>query len=173
MCINYSFHITQPKPEPWPAKPIVFINPLAAGGPQEVETRLYAQKMMENTGWKILVDFRVGAGGTLGQNYVVKSPPDGYTVLTTSSSYVITPALYPDLPYNLLRDFAAVTLIGIMPNILVVPPDVPAKDIKELISHSTTQVKDGVDLVNRAGSSLTEIVASIEKVTTIVAASGP
>ena len=80
--------LAQPKPEPFPSKPITFINPLAAGGPQEVETRLYAQKIMENTGWKILVDFRVGAGGTLGQHYVVKAPPDGYTVLTTSSSYV-------------------------------------------------------------------------------------
>ena len=79
----------QSKPEPFPAKPITFINPLAAGGPQEVETRLYAQKIMENTGWKILVDFRVGAGGTLGQQYVVKAAPDGYTVLTTSSSDVL------------------------------------------------------------------------------------
>jgi hypothetical protein len=56
--------LAQPKPEPFPSKPITFINPLAAGGPQEVETRLYAQKIMENTGWKILVDFRTGAGGT-------------------------------------------------------------------------------------------------------------
>lgn len=127
---------TPPKPEPWPAKPIVFINPLAAGGPQEVETRLYAQKMMENTGWKILVDFRVGAGGTLGQNYVVKSPPDGYTVLTTSSSYVITPALYPDLPFDPVKDLAPVSLISTRGNMLVVNTSLPVKSPAEYIAYA-------------------------------------
>ncbi len=126
----------QSKPEPFPAKPITFINPLAAGGPQEVETRLYAQKIMENTGWKILVDFRVGAGGTLGQQYVVKAAPDGYTVLTTSSSYVITPALYPNLPFDPEKDLAPVSLISTRGNMLVVNTALPVKTVTEYIAYA-------------------------------------
>ena len=128
--------LAQKAPEPFPAKPITFINPLAAGGPQEVETRLYAQKMMENTGWKILVDFRAGAGGTLGQNYVAKAPPDGYTVLTTSSSYVITPALYPDLPFDPVKDLAPVSLISTRGNMLVVSTALPVKTVTEYIAYA-------------------------------------
>ena len=126
----------QPKPEPFPSKPITFINPLAAGGPQEVETRLYAQKIMENTGWKILVDFRAGAGGTLGQQYVVKAQPDGYTVLTTSSSYVITPALYPNLPFDPEKDLAPVSLISTRGNMLVVNTALPVKTVTEYIAYA-------------------------------------
>lgn len=128
--------IAQSKPEPFPARPITFINPLAAGGPQEVETRLYAQKIMENTGWKILVDFRAGAGGTLGQQYVVKAAPDGYTVLTTSSSYVITPALYPNLPFDPEKDLAPVSLISTRGNMLVVNTALPVKTVTEYIAYA-------------------------------------
>ncbi len=124
------------KPEPFPSKAITFINPLAAGGPQEVETRLYAQKIMENTGWKIVVDFRAGAGGTLGQNYVAKAAPDGHTLLTTSSSYVITPALYPDLPFDPVKDLAPVSLISTRGNMLVVSNTLPVKSVTEYIAYA-------------------------------------
>ncbi len=122
--------------EPFPSKVIVLINPLAAGGPQETETRLYAQKIMENTGWKVVVDFRAGAGGTLGLAYVAKAAPDGHTVLTSSSSFVMTPALYPNLPFDPIKDLAPVSLINTKGNMLVVSTLLPVKTVTEYIAYA-------------------------------------
>ena len=122
--------------ETFPSKAIVLINPLAAGGPQETETRLYAQKIMENTGWKVLVDFRAGAGGTLGLAYVAKAAPDGHTVLTSSSSFVMTPALYPNLPFDPVKDLTPVSLINTKGNMLVVSTLLPVRTVTEYIAYA-------------------------------------
>ncbi len=119
----------------YPAKPIRMIVGSSPGGPIDYSARLAAQKITEALGQTVVVDNRTGASGTIGTDYVAKSAPDGYTLLMGSAATLcITPALYPKIPYNTLRDFAPVSTIAAVSYALVVHPSVPAKSIKEFIA---------------------------------------
>ena len=84
-----------------------------------------------------IVENRPGAGGNVGSDYVAKSPPDGYTLLmTTTATHAINPALYPSMPYDSLKDFTPISLVAYTPLMLVVANDVPAKDLRELIAYA-------------------------------------
>ena len=111
----------------WPAKPIRAIVPVGAGSSTDVVHRLVLEQLAAQLGQQVVVENRVGAGGTIGSAAVAKSPPDGYTLLAHGSAHTIAPALYKTLPYDPARDFAAVAPIGVSPSVLVVPP---AKGIK-------------------------------------------
>ena len=118
----------------YPAKTIRAIVPFPAGGGIDTVIRLLAPKMGESLGQQIIVDNRSGASGTLGTEIVAKSPPDGYTLLATFSSHSQNPILYKNLPFDTLRDFAPITIFGTVPNILVINPSLPVKNVKELIA---------------------------------------
>ena len=118
----------------YPAKPIRIIVPLAAGGPGDVLTRAMGQKLSEQTGQPVVIDNRPGANTNVGTEFVAKAPADGYTLLSTANPLTTNPALYPALPYDPIRDFAPVTLIGITPLLLVVHPSLPVKSAKDLIA---------------------------------------
>jgi tripartite-type tricarboxylate transporter receptor subunit TctC len=111
----------------WPAKPIRAIVPVGAGSSTDIVHRLVLEQLAAQLGQQVVVENRVGAGGTIGSAAVAKSPPDGYTLLAHGSAHTIAPALYKTLPYDPARDFAAVAPIGVSPAVLVVPP---AKGIK-------------------------------------------
>ena len=116
----------------YPSKPIRVIVPFAAGGGADIIARIVGQKMTESWGQTVVVDNRPGATGNIGAELVAKSPPDGYTLLLTSSALAINPSVYKTVPYDAVRDFAPVTQPGLLPNILVVHPSIPAKNVKEL-----------------------------------------
>lgn len=118
--------------QPYPAKPIRIVVPLAAGGPGDVLARAVGQKLADSAGQSVIVDNRPGANTNVGTEFVAKAPADGYTLLATASTLTINPGLYPRLPYDALRDFAPITLIGSSPLILVVHPSLPVKSVKEL-----------------------------------------
>jgi tripartite-type tricarboxylate transporter receptor subunit TctC len=118
----------------FPSKPITLIVPLAPGATVDIETRLYANKLSEQLKSQVLVDFKPGAGTTLGAAYVVRSAPDGYTLLSTSSSFAAAAALYPTLPFDPLNDLAPVSLMSKAPYMLLINPQVPAKNIQEFIA---------------------------------------
>jgi tripartite-type tricarboxylate transporter receptor subunit TctC len=118
----------------YPAKPIRIVVPLAAGGPGDVLARAVGQKLSENVGQSVVVDNRPGANTNVGNEFVAKAPADGYTLLATASTLTINPALYPKLPYDAIRDFAPISLIGSAPLILVVHPSLPVKSVKELVA---------------------------------------
>ena len=119
----------------YPAKPIRWISPWPAGGANDIFSRAIGQKIGESLGQQVLVDNRPGAAGTIGSDIAAKAPADGYTlVMGSSPTHAIAPALYPALPYDPLRDFSAVTLVGSVPNVLVLHPSVPAKTVKEFIA---------------------------------------
>jgi len=120
-------------PGGYPNKPVKVVVPFAPAGPTDVMARLIAQKLSEGLGQQFYVENHAGAGGNLGMTMVAKSPPDGYTILVASSSYVVNPSLYAKNPYDPYKDFSPVTLAAASPNILVVHPDIPAKSVKELI----------------------------------------
>lgn len=124
-----------PMAQRYPARPIRIVSPFAAGGSTDILARLIGQKLTASWGEPVIVDNRAGAGGIIGSDLVAKAQPDGYTLLLTSTSaHAINPALHRTLPYDPLRDFAAVTQVATGHNILVVHPSVPAKSVQELIA---------------------------------------
>jgi tripartite-type tricarboxylate transporter receptor subunit TctC len=118
----------------WPSKPVKIIVPFAAGGATDVVARLLAQKLTDSWGQSVLVENRAGAGGNIGADVVAKSPADGYTLLMTSGSIVTAnPYIYKAMPFDAARDLMPITNVATGPQVIVVNPNVPAKDLRELI----------------------------------------
>jgi tripartite-type tricarboxylate transporter receptor subunit TctC len=119
----------------YPAKPIRVIVAFAPGGGTDILSRAIGQKLTEAWGQPVIVDNRPGAGGNIGTELVAKAPPDGYTLLATSSGpFVIAPSLHGRRPYDPVADFAPITLSVTYPYLLVAHPSVPARTIRELIA---------------------------------------
>jgi tripartite-type tricarboxylate transporter receptor subunit TctC len=123
---------------PWsPTRPVRFVVPFAAGGSTDVATRLVADALSPRLGQPIVVENRAGASGTIAAEHVARSAPDGYSLIMASqTTHASAPALIRGLPYDAARDFSAVSLVAMAPNMLVVHPSVPAQDIKGLIAHA-------------------------------------
>ncbi|HEY6240171.1 MAG TPA: tripartite tricarboxylate transporter substrate binding protein [Burkholderiales bacterium] len=118
----------------YPSRPVRVIVPFGTGGPDTV-ARVMAQALSAQTGQPFVVDNRPGANGIIGAEAVARSKPDGYTVLVTSSSFIVNPSMYRKLPYDTLRDFVPVTQITAAGGLLlVVSPSIPAQSVKELIA---------------------------------------
>src|SRR5688572_20566148 len=119
----------------WPAKPVRIIVPFPPGGGLDFFTRIAAAKLQENLGQQFVVDNRSGAGGMIGAEAAAKSPPDGYTVLFSSSAEIaINQHLYPKIAYDSMRDFAPSSYAAHAPLLFSVHPSVPAKSLQELIA---------------------------------------
>ena len=119
----------------YPAKPVRFVVPFASGGGVDITARLLAQRMSEQSGYTIVVDNRPGANGNLGAEMAARAPADGYTLLMSAVTLqVINSALYSKLPYDLVRDFAPISLLTQAPLFLVVHPSLPVKNVKEFIA---------------------------------------
>lgn len=121
-------------PQPFPSKPIRVINPAAPGGNSDIFFRILSPKMGEVLGQQLIIDYRPGAGGTVGADIIAKSPPDGYTTGIVAGSFVINPSLMRKLPYDTVKDFAPLGLIVDVPTGMIVHPSLPAKTVKELIA---------------------------------------
>ena len=119
----------------YPTKPVRVMVPFTAGGGVDTAGRIVAQQLTETFGQTAVVDNRPGAGSIIGTNIAAKSAADGYTLLVSHNAFVISPALYQKLPYDAVRDFAQVAIIGLTTNALVINPTVPARSVKELIAH--------------------------------------
>jgi tripartite-type tricarboxylate transporter receptor subunit TctC len=121
----------------YPQRPLRLIVPTAPGGGTDFTGRLVAAKLSETLGQQVVVENRGGGGGSVGADNAAKATPDGYTLLLGSiATHAVNPALYKKLPYDHLRDFAPVSLIGTVPNVLVVHPSVPAKSFAEFVSYA-------------------------------------
>lgn len=120
----------------YPDKPIRMVVPFPAGGTTDILARAVAQKLSESLGQQMIVDNKPGAGGNIGAQEVARAAPDGYTlVMGTVGTHAINPSLYKKLPYDHLKDFAPVSLVASVPNLLVVHPSVPVNSVKELIAY--------------------------------------
>jgi len=120
----------------YPTKPIRWVVPFPPGGSTDLLARVVGQKLTESWGQQVIVDNRGGAGGTLGAAEAARAPGDGYTLLMGAIHHTIATSAYPKLPYDFQRDFAPITVVAIVPNVLVVNPSVPAKSVKELITYA-------------------------------------
>jgi tripartite-type tricarboxylate transporter receptor subunit TctC len=123
----------------YPAKPVRMIVPLAPGGGSDIVGRIVATALSDHWGQAVIVDNRPGAGSTVGTLIAAKAPADGYTMLVSSSSIAISPALYKNLKFDVRRDFDEVTLIASQPSILAVHPSVPVTTVKELVALAKSQ----------------------------------
>ena len=121
----------------YPQKPIRLVVGVPAGGTTDVVARLVGQKLGEQLSQQVVVENRGGAGGNIGAELVAKAPPDGYTLfLATIGTMTINPSLYTKMPFDTLRDFAAISQLTSMPQLLVVHPSVPVRSVKELIAYA-------------------------------------
>ena len=119
----------------WPSKPIKWVVPFAPGGTTDILARTVGEKLAVALGQPVIIENKPGAGGGVGAEFTAKSAPDGYTIMGgTISTHAINASLYKSLPYDPVKDFVAITLIARVPNMLVINPSVPAKDVKELIA---------------------------------------
>jgi hypothetical protein len=142
----------------YPSKPIRMILPFPAGAPSDLVGRFIGQKMGEQMGHNLLPDNRVGAGGTLALSLAATSPADGYTVLVSSPTIAISPALYKKLSYDPIRDFAPVARLAAIENVMVVHPSVPAKTLKQFIDLAKS--KPGVLNYGSGGAGTTNHLAN-------------
>ena len=119
----------------WPSKTLRMIVPYPAGGTSDILARLIGPKLTEAWGPQVIVDNRVGAGGNIAMELVSRSPPDGYTmVLTDLGNFAISPSVYPKLPFDIVRDFTPIAMMSYSPHMVAIHPNVPAKNIAELIA---------------------------------------
>src|SRR5689334_4383427 len=119
----------------YPSKPIRFIVPFPPGGGTDIVSRLVTGKMTDTLGWRIVIDNRAGAGGSIGMEAAANSAPDGYTlVMGQTSNLAVNPSLYSKLPYSPMRDFAPVSLVSMIPVTLMVMAKSPFKSVGDLVS---------------------------------------
>lgn len=131
--------IQQVSAQHYPSKPVRVIVPFAPGGAVDLVARMTAQRLSEVYGQTFVVDNRGGAGGTLGTDMVAKAKPDGYTLLVASMGVAVNAVLYPKLPYDTLRDLAPITTLAEQPNIVVVHPSLPVKNMRELVAFAKSR----------------------------------
>src|SRR3978361_2279782 len=117
----------------YPNRPVRVVVGFPAGGPTDVIARLVAQRPSESRGQQFFVENVGGAGGNTAAGQVARVTPDGYTNMAISTGFVVNPSLYAKVPYDPVKDFAAVRLVAVSPNVVVVNPSVPAKTLPELV----------------------------------------
>ncbi len=121
----------------YPSRPVRIVVSFTAGGTTDIIARLVGQKLSERWGQPVVIDNRPGAGGNIGTHHVAQSPPDGYTLAVGSvGPLAVNTSLYRNMPYDPRRDLAAVTLLAGVPNVLIVRPDFPARNVAELVAEA-------------------------------------
>lgn len=119
----------------WPTRPVTIIVPFAAGGTTDIVGRIVAQRLTVKLGQNFIIENVGGAGGNLGAAKAAQAAPDGYTVFMATVAHTMAPGIYKSLSYNFQRDFEPVTVVATVPNLLIVNPDLPAKNVAELIAY--------------------------------------
>jgi tripartite-type tricarboxylate transporter receptor subunit TctC len=141
VCLGCSVVVTEPARAQagYPARPIRLVVPSSPGGGTDITARVIAPKLSELLGQQVVIENRSGAGTMIGGEVVARAAPDGYTLLMGVSTLAINPAMYKKVPYDALRDFAAISQVVSLPNILVSHPSLPVKNVKELIALSKSR----------------------------------
>ncbi|SPA32666.1 conserved hypothetical protein, UPF0065 [Cupriavidus taiwanensis] len=165
---------------PYPDKPIRMVVPFPPGGTTDLLGRVLATRLSESLGQQVVVDNRPGAGGTIGSDLVAKAPADGYTLMFgTVGTQSINATLYRKLPFDPQKDFSPVALFAGVPNILVVNPNVPARNVRELVSYAKANPgklnmgSAGNGTTNHLSGELFKSMAGVEIVHVPYKGSGP
>ena len=123
----------------YPNKPIKWIVPFPPGGAMDTMARTLGAKLAASMKQPVVIENRPGAGGAIGSGMVAKAAPDGHTMMIVSIGHAVNPSIYPKLPYDAVKDFEPVSLVGIVPNLLVAHPSVKANNVKELVALAKAQ----------------------------------
>jgi tripartite-type tricarboxylate transporter receptor subunit TctC len=146
----------------YPTRPVHLICGFAAGGPNDIVSRLIGQWLSERLNQQFVVDNRTGAAGNIGTEAVVRAPPDGYTLLLVSSANAVNATLYGNLSYNFIRDIAPVAGLVRVPNAMVVNPSVPAKTVPEFIAYAKANAGK-INMATSGNGSTTHISGELFK----------
>src|SRR5256714_13167657 len=133
--LTISLHVCAAAAQAWPAKPVKLVPPFPPGGSADVIARLIANQMSVQLGQPLVIDNRPGAGGLVGNEYVAKQPPDGYTLLLITGAYPVQGAMLKSLPFDPLGDIAMVSMLTSSPFVISVRPDSPIKDVADPVSR--------------------------------------
>ncbi len=125
--------------QPFPSKPIRIVVPYPAGGVVDVIGRSIGEQMSKNLGQPVIVENKVGAASNIGTEFVARSPADGYTLVLASPAHTANISLYPKLSWHPLKSFAPVVMVGVIPNVVVVHPSVPAKTLQEFVAYARSR----------------------------------
>jgi tripartite-type tricarboxylate transporter receptor subunit TctC len=161
--------VAQPA-DPYPSKPVRLILPFPPGGGTDILGRLIAERLAASLGQAVVVENRGGAGGNVGAEAAARAAPDGYTVILAATTLAISPSLYAKLGYDPLRDFAPISLVAIVPNVMVTHPSVPAQTLQEFIALAKAKPgalnfgSGGAGTSNHLGGELFNIVAGVKLV---------
>jgi tripartite-type tricarboxylate transporter receptor subunit TctC len=167
-CLAYS--TSAHAQQAYPSKPIRFISPFAPGGGNDIISRAIAQKLSENVKQQVIVDNRPGANGIIGTEMAARAAPDGYTVVLIPSGHAVNASLHRKLPYDSIRDFTPITLVGSSPLILAVHPSLPVKSVKELAALAKarpgqlTYGSAGIGSSGHLGGALFEVLTGTKMV---------
>jgi tripartite-type tricarboxylate transporter receptor subunit TctC len=137
----------------WPTRPVMVMVPYPPAGGADTTARILYAKLSAILGQQFVIENRGGAGGTIGEALVAKAAPDGYTILHDATAYSINGALYSNLPFDYNRDFDAVALVSLVPNILVVTPSVPVKTMADVIAFAKA-APDGINMASSGNGTL-------------------
>jgi len=154
----------------WPSKPVRFILPFPPGGGTDILGRIIAERLTANLGQPVVIENRGGAGGNVGAEAAAKSAPDGYTIVLVAPSLAISTSLYSKLNYDPVKDFAPVSLVAIVPNVMITNPAVPAGTLAEFIRLAKTKPGEmnfgsgGSGTSNHLAGELFNIVAGVKLV---------
>jgi tripartite-type tricarboxylate transporter receptor subunit TctC len=130
----------------WPTRPVTLVVPFASGGNTDIMARVVADRLRELLGQPVVVENRGGAAANIGAAHAAKAAPDGYTLLMISNTHATNPSLYKNLTYDLEKDFVAIAPVAMIPNMLVVSNELPAKDMREFIALA----RSGSTVINYA-----------------------
>jgi len=156
--------------EAWPVKPIRFILPFPPGGGTDILGRIISERLSGSLGQPVVIENRGGAGGNVGAEIAAKSAPDGYTIVLVAPSLAISPSLYSRLNYDPVKDFAPVSLVATVPNVMITHPSVPARTLAEFIALARTRPggmnfgSGGNGTSNHLAGELFNIVAGVKLV---------
>lgn len=166
-CLAASVVLSAPAPaQEYPTKNIRFISPFPAGASQLL-AHVVAEKLTEGLGQPVVVDYKSGAGGNLGAELAAKAPADGYTIVMLTPAHTISPSLYAKLGYDTMRDFTGIAQLATVPNVLVVHPSLPARNLKELAALAKAKPgklsfgSGGVGASNHLASELFKSLAKV------------
>jgi len=129
----------QRAPDAYPVKTLRLLHGFTSGGAVDLQARLIAQQLGQSLGQQVLVDGRPGAGGTIGAAIVSRSAPDGYTLFLMASGHAAAPGLYRSLPYDAVRDFTLISMVGSSPFVVLANPNAPVKTIQDLVARAKAE----------------------------------
>src|SRR3984957_19206236 len=152
----------------YPERPIKIIVPFAPAGPTDIMARVLATHLGEAIGGTVIVENKPGAGGNIGIGAAAHADPDGYTLLITSSAYVVNPGLYAKIPYDPYADFAPIAELGTSPNVILVDPKLGVKTIADLVARAKADPNElnyaspGIGTTPHLSAELLKIEAGIQ-----------